>query len=291
MNAKKYYSLRELSQELDIPKSTIVKYKDFFPEFFIMHGEGKRKKFDETGYSVLRDIRQLREDQKMDWMEIRETLETRYKDLLGKEEEKAIVEQQQNMASKANARLDHLSHLFTALTGEVVRVGAVNRKIQQQQESQSRMLLKLHKSFERLQHDVELLIMETVNRTDANRKAVKDLSADGQAQFKELKAQFAEVRKGMDTLAIKMRTPPPQQTAAPLPARPNGDSQDFQQLMSKIDKLSEEGAVTQSKYQILLRENDLLKSKIREATRLQEDEPYPEKPRKGGLLGNIFRKE
>lgn len=289
MNANKYYSLRDLSQELDIPKSTIVKYKDFFPEFFVMHGEGKRKKFDETGYSVLRDIREMREDQKKDWLEIREILESRYKDLLGKEEEKAIAEKQQQIVSQSNAKLDYLGHLFTALTGEVVKYGSVTLKLQQQQEAQSRMMLKLHKSVERLQHDVELLIIETVNRTDANRKAIKDLNADGQAQFKELKAQIAEVRKGMDGLAIKMRTPAP---APQQPASTGGETIEFQQLMSKIDKLSEEGAVAQGKYQVLLRENELLKNKLREAARLQEEDILAEKPRKaGGLLGNIFRKD
>jgi hypothetical protein len=60
MTNRKYYSLRDLSLELDIPKSTIVKYKDFFPEFFPMFGEGKRKKFDETAVDALKMIRDMR---------------------------------------------------------------------------------------------------------------------------------------------------------------------------------------------------------------------------------------
>jgi len=288
MNAKKYYSLRELSQELDIPKSTIVKYKDFYPEFFIMHGEGKRKKFDETGYQVLHDIRELREEKKLDWMEIREHLEQQFKDLLGQEEEKAIAEQQQKLVTQANARLDHLGHLFTALTGEVVKIGAQARKLEQQQLGQSRMMIKLQKSYERLHHDVELLIMETVNRTDANRKAVKEVGADQQAHIQEIRAQFSDIRKGMENLAVRMRTLPssPPPVASGSPAR----AEDLQQLLTKIDKLSEEGALNQSKYHVLLRENELLKNKLRDASRMQEEEEFSDKPRKGGLLG-MFRKE
>ena len=78
MSMKKYYSLRDLSQELNIPKSTIVKYKDYFPDFFKLYGDGKRKKFQEESLEVLRTIRELREEQKLDWLDIKDVLAERF---------------------------------------------------------------------------------------------------------------------------------------------------------------------------------------------------------------------
>ena len=75
---KKYYSLREISAELGIPKSTVVKYKDYFSDFLKMSGDGKRKKFEDSAVTVLRAIRDLRENQRLDWLEIKDVLIREY---------------------------------------------------------------------------------------------------------------------------------------------------------------------------------------------------------------------
>lgn len=289
MDGKKYYSLRDLSVELNIPKSTIVKYKDFYPGFFKMFGEGKRKKFDEMSLEVLRMIRELREEKNLDWMEIKQELESKFGEKIDAEE--AEESAQRALAGATVARLDHLAHLFTALTGEVVKIGAQVRKLQEQADRNSKLLaqpsakpqdtMKLARAIAALRHDTEMMFLEMMNRDNAGKTRSAEQFRD---TIRELRGRFDAVQKSLDTLAATVRVAPPQANVQV----DLSQSPDFRALAAKLERLTEDGAVNQSRYQILLKENELLKNKLREAARLQETEPQG-KPQKQGIKG-LFKK-
>ena len=265
MTTKKYYSLRELSQELDIPKSTIVKYKEFYPEFFRLHGEGKRKKFDETALEVLGIIREQRENAGLDWMEI--------KDLLREQFGKSLVEPEQEQAPAAAPaaapeavlkHIDHMGHLFTALTGEVVRLGERVRRMEAGQvilaRNQKKQVARTAGQFGRLRHDMEAMFLELINRDAASSRRARALQND-------ILTQFAAMQRSLDTLTAMVRVPPP----APESASP----ENLKNLEEKIEQLAREGAFNQSKYQMLLRENEKLKEALQE---IKHQEQLPRTP-------------
>lgn len=305
MTNRKYYSLRDLSLELDIPKSTIVKYKDFFPEFFPLFGEGKRKKFDDTAVDALKMIRDMREIKKRDWMEIRESLTEKFGGpLVGAEPAAAAAAPAEAPAAASRAvinRMDYLGHLFTALTGEVVRLGEQIQHIEQRQSALSKAQIAIYKrqsfqskktaqSMDRLQHELEAVFIELMDRDAGNRKRILQLR-------KELLGRFGETKHAVNKLAAAVRVPPAGENAANL--------EEFQKLEEKIDRLAREGAFNHGKYQVLLRENEMLKRKLQEESRRYDQAPQPtgetyynapaedasgqQQSQKGGFLG-LFRK-
>ena len=306
MTDKKYFSLRELSQELNIPKSTIIKYKDFFPEFFKMYGEGKRKKFDETAYEVLKLVRELREEQKRDWMEIRELLEQKYAGMVEKpKEEEPSGAVSKVFAEGVTARLDHLAHLFTALTGEVVRQGADTRKIQTKLAKQDKYFIALAKALADLRGRVNSLQKDVSKKDKGNNRRLellapyvekihtqleprlKKLQFANEQDAKRINAQFVSLRNAIEKLAAAQRAAPP----APPPVE-SMPSDELRRIMAKIDMLFDEGAFNQSKYLMLLRENEALKNKLRQTPGMYEPpaaggggEVLPQKQTRTGILG------
>lgn len=269
MNTRKYYSLRDLSQELNIPKSTIVKYKDYFPEFFTLHGDGKRKKFQEDALDILRTVRELREEKNLDWMEIRDMLNLRFEEKIA--EPMALVEAPRPAppapAPASTARFDHLAHLFNAIAFEVMNLAGQTRALQQQQFSQAGNLARVEKSIDRLSHDVELVLLDLIRRDEASVQMHKTGAV-------EIKAQFASIQKTILTLSTALKS-----SAQPGATAAASNAESIRLIAEKIDRMAQQTDAGQGKLQALARENKLLKEKIREMEQPVRLEPE-RKPKK-----------
>jgi hypothetical protein len=276
MNTRKYYSLRDLSQELNIPKSTIVKYKDYFPEFFVMHGDGKRKKFQDDALDILRTIREFREEKKLDWLEIKDLLHDQFSESAHTAPAEAPAAAPTGALAVAApdhataAKIEHLAHMFNALAWEVINIGGQTRRLRQSQAAQAAALAKIENNITRLRRDVEALLLEIIHREDSTKKYL-------QSNIGEIKAQFTSIQKNIVALAngIKAvsKTDPAQAEA-------------IRALSEKIERIARQPDAGQDKYQALLKENKLLKEKLKQMDQVMHEAPPP---RNKGLLGKIFK--
>lgn len=282
MSVKKYYSLRDLSQELNIPKSTIVKYKDYFPDFFKLYGEGKRKKFQEESLEILRAIREMREEQKLDWLDIKDILAERFagnmEEAVEESAETAVVPASAAPSPGDSKRLEHLSHLFNALAFEIMNISGQSRQLQCRQDAQAAKLVKIETGLLRLNHAVELVLLDIMRRDGDTKKLMRD-------QMTEIRGQFSQVRKDMNALATGIN-------AVAKSRQPALNADAILKLTEKIDRAAaapqQDGM--QNKYQLLLKENKLLKDRLRELDARPSSEPPPRPPRKT-ILGKMFKSQ
>ncbi|HOO56490.1 MAG TPA: MerR family transcriptional regulator [bacterium] len=265
---KRYYSLREISSELDIPKSTIVKYKDYFQDFLPMSGEGKRKKFEESALGVLSMIRELREERKLDWMEIKQVLAEKFGEPEQPEvEQSAVVATVQQVAP---VNLDYIEHMVAVIGSQLMmmtRAVEQSRKISAETDRKVEVLSKRVVEAER---KTDLVIGELLNRDDSAGAGIEELTGG-------MRKEFDRINVGMQHLAEVTGK-----------SSTNGDFQKkLEALADRIESMAKDVTLFQSKYQVLLRENEVLKGRIR-----QMGERYPEKPeeaKRGGWLSRFKR--
>ncbi len=265
---KRYYSLREISQELDIPKSTIVKYKDYFGDYMKMAGDGKRKKFEEEAMSVLRDIREMREQEKLDWLEIKDILDERY----GTAEEEVEPEAPADAAALL-PQLEYISHVVNAIGGEFAGMTGKMNKLQDISIRQNRAIKIINKKLQNNRNSVDIVMAELLEREKTARKEYSDT-------VRLMKQGFAKILINMQHIRESIGG--------------KGNQSDFSELEEKVDKLSgkveqvlSEGTLFQGKYQVLLRENELLRRKLNEIAAADKTESEPQKPT--GIIG-MFKK-
>jgi hypothetical protein len=239
-------------------------------------------------------------------MEIREALTENFGDpLVGAETPApaaAAPAEAPAAASRAMInRMDYLGHLFTTLTGEVVRLGSQMHDIEKRQSALARNQVAIYKrqalqskktsqSMDRLQHELEAVFIELMDRDAGNRKRILQLR-------KELLGRFGETKHAVNKLTATVRVPPAEPDAANI--------EEFRRLEEKLDRLAREGVFNHGKYQVMLRENEMLKRKLQEESRRYGEMPRPEgeaccnapaedasgqqQSQKGGFLG-LFRK-
>ncbi len=268
---KKYYSLREISTELGIPKSTVVKYKDYFTDFLKMSGDGKRKKFEENALEVLRAIRDLRENQRLDWLEIKDILAKQY----GAPEPPPVVA----VAPAAppppavSPKIDYISHMVTVLGGELMDITSALHETSARALRNSNNTAVLAKRLAKVERKLDIVITELLNREGMAAEGMKQENA-------EMRREFNRINVAIHHLGEEM---------AGVKAAPAEEAEAIKQLKQLVDRLGKDGAAFQSKYQVLLRENEILKAKIKELNRTQEEKPASP-PRKSGGVRSIFRR-
>ncbi len=277
---KKYYSLREISAELGIPKSTVVKYKDFFTDFLKMSGDGKRKKFDESALEILKKIRDLRETQRLDWLEIKDILNQEY----GAAEDETGGDEDQNEASlpvpvapaavaASSPKVDYIAHMITVLGSQMMEMSESMESADNRATRNNKGLIALAKRLVKVERKLDLVITEMLNR-------------DGK-QIEDMKKTAGDMRKEFDRVyvAIQHLT----EEVAKAGKAPAAEAAVIDQMKQMVDKLGKDGAMFQSKYQLLLRENEVLKAKIRDLSYKQHDKTE-ELTRRSGGLRSIFKR-
>lgn len=275
----KYYSLREIAQELQIPKSTIVKYKDYFTEFLPFVGEGKRKKLSEEGMELLREIRDLRENANLDWTQIRELLTERARQAEAPQppppepqappryaEQPVYVQQQYAaqpppqttaVAVQAPGRQDeikairHLNHMIYTLAGELVQsrrqVSYLSRKI----EDNSSQIRALQTANTRASHELTNLHRLVSKVDNKNRKRLEVI-------IEYMRSEFQRVNVGVARAAKRVDKKPE-------------DTETLTKLNDKIERVIEDAAMYQARYALLKRENQVLRKKLEGAPAKQPD--------------------
>lgn len=246
---KKYYSLRELAAELDIPKSTIVKYKDYFNDYLPTFGEGKRKKYDESALEALREVRKLREDENRDWLEIKDMLAAKYDSVRPLEQSAQLVPQapQTIVHTVQGPSTEYLEYLVNVLAGEVVKLAGNMGEIKKSIGNQAAAISKIEKKVEATGRNLEAVAIEMLK---------KDATSD-RAQIRKLAAgigkEFAALKASVKSIADK--------------AADNGSaakSAEIERIAQKVETLVARTGADPAKQAALEKENELLKRKLKE---------------------------
>ncbi|MFA6451358.1 MAG: hypothetical protein WCX65_17930 [bacterium] len=275
---KKYFSLREISAELGIPKSTVVKYKDYFSDFLKMSGDGKRKKFDESALDVLKSIRDLRENQRLDWLEIKDILLKEYGEPESEPNTSVAITAQQAVSNSAAAvaispKIDYITHMVTILGSQTIEINAELEKAKKSGGRNNKNTVVLARRLVQVERKLDLVIGELLNRDD---RQLKDLKLVASGMRKEFDRVNVMLQRLAEEVAETKKTPPE-------------EAETFSQMKQLVDRLTKDGASFQNKYQVAQRENEILKNKIRELTYKQEQK-VEDSPRRGGGLRGMFKR-
>jgi len=245
---KKYYSLREISSELDIPKSTVVKYKDYFSDFLPMSGKGKRKKFGEESLEILATIRKCREEDNLDWLEIKDLLSEKY----GEPPEDpgtSLSRETPGAVEPRSKQIEHVLHLVNAVATEVIRISGSVSEVRERTRKHGDSLDKIAGQVARTERNMEMVMADLLERDGQREKSTKKI-------MQQVHAEFEQVNKRLKALAAEMASAG---NGSEKQAREN-----MELLKKRIDTLVEESVLQKGKYNTLKRENEELHRKLRE---------------------------
>jgi len=74
----KLLTLKEIAKTLDVPESSLRKYREIFSDFIPSVGSGRSRRYKNGAIDVLRDIRSMREENHLPWDAISEQLAEKY---------------------------------------------------------------------------------------------------------------------------------------------------------------------------------------------------------------------
>lgn len=237
--------------EMDIPKSTVVKYKDYFGDFLSTHGDGKRKKYDDSAIEVLNEVRKLREDDKLDWLEIKDILAEKY-GVAEKEEEpqQALVpaaSTHTTVHTVQTADTRHLEHMVNVLAGEVIKLAGGVSDVKQAVSRQSAAIQNIENRVERTGRNLEAVAAEMLRRGNGvDKQELKKLASS-------INGEFSSLRESVKKLAAE--------STAPSPAA--GENKELVAVVKKVEALMTKSGDT-AKQQLILKENEVLKKKLKE---------------------------
>lgn len=254
---KKYYSLRELAVELDIPKSTVVKYKDYFSDFLPTHGEGKRKKYDDTALEILKEVRKLRDDDKLDWLEIKDLLDEKYAHAESQEAPQQIVPATASpMAVQTIAKADtrHLEHMVNVLAGEVIKLAEGVSDVKSAVSRQGNAIQKIEKRVEQTGRNLEAVAAEILRRGNGiDRQELKKLAAGINSEFSALKESVKKLAADSTAGGAKE------------------ENKELTAVVKKVEALMSKSGDA-AKQQVLAKENEVLKKKLKEMILAQREQ-------------------
>jgi len=71
-------TLKDIAKQLDVPESSLRKYRELFSDFIPGVGTGRSRRYRAEAVEVLKDIRDMREEQHLPWDAITEKLAEKY---------------------------------------------------------------------------------------------------------------------------------------------------------------------------------------------------------------------
>ncbi|MEW5947051.1 MAG: MerR family transcriptional regulator, partial [bacterium] len=71
-------TLKEIAKQLNVPESSLRKYREIFEDFMPGVGSGRGRRYREDAVVIFQDIRRLREDEHMPWEAVTVKLAEKY---------------------------------------------------------------------------------------------------------------------------------------------------------------------------------------------------------------------
>jgi hypothetical protein len=204
----KYWTITEIAEQADIPRSTCSRYLASFDAFFVIKGGSRLKKYESSAVTVLKRIKQLY-DEGLETHEIFDTLKNEFPIVVNSEQQRESNKQTPAVPTLATS--EDLEEIITALEEQKQFNQVLLQKMNEQH-------LYFEKKFEELKYDRELIgslresmqqrkieASEMENKTSEQLVSITEKLAEIQQDeaVKELSEQVAVISEQLQQMAIK----------------------------------------------------------------------------------------
>ncbi|HOO55561.1 MAG TPA: MerR family transcriptional regulator [bacterium] len=122
------YTLKEIAQQLELPESTLRKYRDTYPQFIPYVGSGRERKYRIEAIDVFKAIRDCRVERHLSWDDTEKKLMDRFpmnpdemakKAVVTEQEANVFLERVEEAVNRLRKQADRQEFVTSALAGEI----------------------------------------------------------------------------------------------------------------------------------------------------------------------------
>jgi len=232
--AEGLYTIKEIAQQLDLPESTLRKYRDAYIDYIPFVGSGRNKKYESEAVGVFRLIRECREERRLSWEDTEEEIGKGYSmnSQAQRAEKRAVIEAEDavNLVDRLEEILKQLKKgserqefMMTALASELMRFSGTLDKVKDMAKdvSEFRQLIFKYNESMQMQYKLGMRHTETVaGRLAAIEEGIEYLPGHIDQRFEEAAARAEEEREREREREERMK--PPLEVSRPEPAAEAG---------------------------------------------------------------------
>ncbi len=132
------YTLKDIAQRLNLPESTLRKYRDAYPQFIPYVGSGREKRYRAEAEEVFKAIRERRVDRHLSWEDTESELadifpmnpdELVKRAAVSEEEANIFIEKMDRAVAKLTEQAQRQEFIVTTLANELIRIREIVEKL------------------------------------------------------------------------------------------------------------------------------------------------------------------
>lgn len=282
-------TLKEIAKDLDIPESSLRKYREIFSPFIPSVGTGRSRRYRTEAIQILNDIRKMREDMHMPWDTISESLAEKYPMNATPESENGVAGAQGSMYQGSELETSSLAG-SQGLPAAPISSGQFMRKLAAMNERQTMMVNAIAMELIRSMETVRTEAGKDAKQLQANIvRTMENLSHSMDATNQQEIALLRDIQSRIDSISEKTDPSSP-------PAHDNTEKFAQMQEALKIVKTrlqQREKAMIEYKQsiEILKKENAKLRDFKQQHTRKTEEYSLEKKAsRQSSFFQKLFGK-
>jgi DNA-binding transcriptional MerR regulator len=132
------FTLKDIAQRLNLPESTLRKYRDAYPQFIPYVGSGREKRYRAEAEEVFKAIRERRVDRHLSWEDTESELadifpmnpdELVKRAAVSEEEANIFIEKMDRAVAKLTEQAQRQEFIVTTLANELIRIREIVEKL------------------------------------------------------------------------------------------------------------------------------------------------------------------
>jgi len=132
------FTLKDIAQRLNLPESTLRKYRDAYPQFIPYVGSGREKRYRAEAEEVFKAIRERRVDGHLSWEDTESELadifpmnpdELVKRAAVSEEEANIFIEKMDRAVAKLTEQAQRQEFIVTTLANELIRIREIVEKL------------------------------------------------------------------------------------------------------------------------------------------------------------------
>ncbi|HPN95389.1 MAG: hypothetical protein BWY28_00667 [bacterium ADurb.Bin236] len=132
------FTLKDIAQRLNLPESTLRKYRDAYPQFIPYVGSGREKRYRAEAEEVFKAIRERRVDRHLSWEDTESELadifpmnpdELVKRAAVSEEEANIFIEKMDRAVAKLSEQAQRQEFIVTTLANELIRIREIVEKL------------------------------------------------------------------------------------------------------------------------------------------------------------------
>ncbi len=196
-------TLKEIAKQLEVPESSLRKYREIFSAFIPSVGSGRSRRYKNEAIAILKEIRDMREDMHMPWDAITDVLSKKYPIEIETESSPPPPAQQPDLPAPPAQKIVTQQIRQPALDDRVIkRLLAVSEN---QTMLVNAMALEVMRSVEEVRKEAQrdnMQLRENITQMiDALTKSISSIRGNERALIRELQTDIQKIEQSVDMLA------------------------------------------------------------------------------------------